>query len=335
MHENRGTTLLIVEDNHDLRNGLRDMLAFEGYEVIVAANGQQALEQMDRTLPDLIISDISMPQMDGYDFFNAVRQRPAGVTIPFIFLTAHGNRSEVMRGKVIGAEDYLIKPMSRSELLTAVQSRLTRFRQLQLAQLEQSYEASLTALANGIEVRDSYTRGHVDRVTAYTLAIAAKLGLQGKHMDDMRFGAILHDIGKIHVNENILRKADPLTETERAEIKKHPVWGAEMVRDIPYLIPTIPAIRHHHERWDGKGYPDGLAGAAIPLDARIVSVADTLDAITTTRPYHRAWPLEKAYQEIVEGSRAQFDPQVVGAFQDAWRARTIHEIAVRWRVAPE
>jgi putative two-component system response regulator len=335
MRENQGTTLLIVEDNHDLRNGLKEILAFEGYHVIVAANGRQALEQMDQTLPDLIISDITMPQMDGYDFFDAVRQRPEGVTIPFIFLTAHGDRSEVMHGKTVGAEDYLVKPMSRNELLSAVQSKLARFRQLQLAQLGQSYEASLTALANGIEVRDSYTRGHVDRVTAYSLAIAARLGWQGKRLDDLRFGAILHDIGKIHVNENILRKAEPLTQGERDEIKKHPVWGAEMVKDIPYLAPTIPVIRHHHERWDGNGYPDGLAGSDIPLDARIVAVADTLDAITTTRPYHRAWPLEKAFQEIIASSSTQFDPRIVSAFQETWQADTIHDIAARWRVASE
>jgi putative two-component system response regulator len=334
MLDNQGTTLLVVEDNHDLRNGLKEILAFEGYNVVVAANGRQALEQMDLTLPDLIISDISMPQMDGYAFFDAVRQRPEGVTIPFIFLTAHGDRSEVMHGKTIGAEDYLVKPMSRSELLNAVQSRLARFRQLQLAQLEQSYQASLTALANGIEVRDSYTRGHVDRVTAYSLAIATRLGWQGKRLNDLRFGAILHDIGKIHVNENILRKASPLTQSERDEIKKHTVWGAEMVRDIPYLVPTIPVIRHHHERWDGHGYPDGLAGAAIPLDARIVAVADSLDAITTTRPYHHAWPLERAHQEILASSGTQFDPRVVSAFQEIWQVSAIHEIAARWRVAP-
>jgi putative two-component system response regulator len=288
---------------------------------------------MDQTVPDLIISDISMPQMDGYAFFDAVRQRPEGVTIPFIFLTAHGDRSEVMRGKTIGAEDYLVKPMSRSELLTAVQSRLARFRQLQLAQLEQSYQASLTALANGIEVRDGYTRGHVDRVTAYTLAIAAGLGWQGKRLSDLRFGAILHDIGKIHVSGSILRKAEPLTQSERDVIKKHPVWGAEMVKDISYLVPTIQVIRHHHERWDGHGYPDGLAGNAIPLDARIVAVADSLDAITTTRPYHHAWPLDRAYQEILASSGTQFDPRVVNAFQELWQGSIIHEIAARWREA--
>jgi putative two-component system response regulator len=294
MLENQGTTLLIVEDNHDLRIGLKEILAFEGYNVVVAANGKQALEQMDQTLPDLIISDISMPQMDGYAFFDAVRQRPEGVTIPFIFLTAHGDRSEVMHGKTIGAEDYLVKPVAQ-QLLTAVQSRLVRFRQLQLAHLEHSFQASLSALANGFEVRDGYRRGHVDRVTAYTLAIAAGLGWQGKRLGDLRFGAILHDIGKIHVSGSILRKAEPLTQSERDEFKKHPVWGAEMVRDIPYLVPTIPVIRHHHERWDGRGYPDGLVGNAIPLEARIVAVADSLDAITTTRFYHRAWPLEGAY----------------------------------------
>jgi putative two-component system response regulator len=328
----KGTTLLIVEDNHDLRNGLRDILKFEGFSVLVASNGREALEHMKAISPDLILSDISMPEMDGYQFFDAVRSRPEGITIPFIFLTARGEREDVMKGKNLGAEDYLVKPISREELLAAVQSKLTRFRQLQIAQLEQAYQASLTVLANSIEMRDQYTRGHVERVTAYALAIAEQLGLHGKRLEQIRFGAILHDIGKIFVNEFTLKKANPLSEEERFEIMKHPVHGAEMIKDIPYLVPAIPIIRNHHERWDGTGYPDGLARDDIPLDARIVAVADSFDAMTTTRPYHLAWPLQRAYQEIINASGTHFDPLVVSAFQKTWEQKRIHEIALRWHI---
>ena len=279
-------TLLIVEDNHDLRNGLKEILSFEGFTVFAAANGREALEHMSGVTPDLILSDITMPEMDGYEFFEAIRARPDGITIPFIFLTARGEYEEMMHGKSLGAEDYLVKPVSRSELLAAIQAKLTRFRQLQLAQLEQVYQDSLTLLANAIELRDEYTRGHVERVTAYSVAIAEYLGWRGRKLQMLRLGAILHDIGKMFVNEGTWLKAGPLDEQERAEVMQHPVKGAEMIQRVPYLEAAVPVVRHHHERWDGKGYPDGLVGAAIPIEARIVAIADSFDAITTTRPYH-------------------------------------------------
>lgn len=328
---NEGITLLIVEDNHDLRNGLKEILTHEGFTVMAAAHGRDALEQMHSATPELIISDITMPEMDGYEFFEAVRSRPEGVTIPFIFLTARGEREDVMRGKNLGAEDYLVKPLSRGELLTAVQAKLTRFRQLQLAQLEQAYQASLTALANAIEVRDEYTRGHIERVTAYAFAIADNLGWQGNKLEQLRFGAILHDIGKIFINENILRKPGPLTEAEREEILQHPTKGSEMIKDIPYLASAISIILYHHERWDGTGYPDGLAGEAIPLDARIIAVADSFDAMTTVRPYQKPYSLQEALQEITHGAGTQFDPQVVNAFRAAWEAGQIQRIVERWQ----
>ncbi|MBN2148161.1 MAG: response regulator [Anaerolineales bacterium] len=333
--QNKGTTLLIVEDNHDLRNGLKDILSFEGFTVLAAANGREAINQMKAICPDLIISDITMPEMDGFEFFETVRSRPEGVTIPFIFLTARGERDDVLRGKNLGAEDYLVKPVTRGELVAAVQSRLTRFRQLQMAQMEQAYQAALAALANGIEVRDRYTRGHVERVTAYTLAIAEQLGWRGKRLDDLRYGAILHDIGKIFITEQILQKAGKLTEEERAEIMRHPLRGAEMVKDIPYLSMAIPVIRSHHERWDGSGYPEGLKGEEIPIEARIIAVADVFDALTSNRPYHTAATLANGYSEVVNASGAHFDPMVVNAFQRAWENNKIQEIAAKWANLPQ
>jgi putative two-component system response regulator len=319
-------TLLVVEDNHILRNGLQEMLSFEGFNVLTASHGREALDQMALLSPDLILSDISMPVMDGFDFFREVRSRPEWVTIPFVFLTARGEREDIMAGRDLGAEDYLVKPLSRDELLTAVRARLARSRQLRMAQLQKSYQASLTMLANAIEVRSEYTRGHVERVTAFALALGRLLGLQGSRLENLRYGAILHDIGKIHVRESILTKAAPLTQEEWLEIQLHPITGSEMIKDIPYLAPASPIIRSHHERWDGQGYPDRLRGDDIPLEARIVSVADGFDAITTDRAYHPALTLADARCEILRCKGSQYDPGVVDSFEVAWEKGLIHAI---------
>jgi putative two-component system response regulator len=324
-------TLLVVDDNEALREGLSEMLSFEGFTVVAAENGLEALEKMQVISPDLIISDITMPQMDGYGFFNAVRAQPEWVTIPFIFLTARAEREDIMAGKNMGAEDYLVKPLSREELVTAVRARLARSRQLEMAQLQQAYEASLTALANAIDLRDRYTRGHVERVTAYAMTIAACMEWPKWRIEQLRFGSILHDIGKIHIRETTLFKVTVLTEEEWAEIKRHPANGAEMIKDIPYLTTAVPIVRHHHERWDGKGYPDRLAGDAIPIEARIVAIADAFDAMTTERPYSPRRDLEEAFDEILNCSGKQYDPEVVKAFQKAWESGEMHRIKSAWK----
>jgi putative two-component system response regulator len=323
-------TLLIVDDNQVLREGLGEMLGSEGFQVITAANGLEALQCMEQTTPDLIMSDVAMPGMDGYTFFNHVRVQPEWVTIPFLFLTARAEREDVLAGKNLGAEDYLTKPLSRDELLTAIRSRLARARQLRVVQLQQAYEASLTALANAIDLRDQYTRCHVERVTAYSLALAQRLGWQEWRLTHLRFGAILHDIGKIHIRESTLFKSTELDESEWEEVKRHPVIGADMIRDINFLAPAAPVVLHHHERWDGGGYPHGLAGEAIPEGARIVALADALDAMTTERPYSPARTLDEAYAEILRGSGKQFDPGVVAAFQEIWCDGEFQAISTKW-----
>jgi putative nucleotidyltransferase with HDIG domain len=313
-------TILVVEDNDVMRLGLQALLEESGYDVMSAVHGEEALDQMSWNIPDLILSDISMPEMDGYSFFEAVRSHPEWVSIPFIFLTARGEREETFKGRQLGVEDYLIKPITQDELITTVQSRLARNQQLLLAKLQEAYEASLIMLVNAIDLRDHYTRGHVERVMNYALAITDELGCSRYERDGVRFGAILHDIGKIHIQDRVLRKTGPLNREEWMEMKKHPVIGAEMIKDIPYLAPAIQVIRYHHERWDGSGYPAGLAGEAIPRPARIVAVADSFDAMTTERPYRNTLTPEGAFQTIVESSGLLFDPAVVSAFKVAWKA---------------
>jgi putative two-component system response regulator len=310
--------ILIVEDDTLMREALQEILENRGFRVLEAKHGQDALLIMSEIVPSLIISDISMPLMDGLTFFKKVRERPPLVSIPFIFLTARGERQQILLGKDMGAEEYLVKPVPPDELLRAIRARLTRSRELRLVQVQESYEASLTMLANAIEVRDQYTRGHVERVRNYAVIIAQEIQPEKQFIETIRFGAILHDIGKIHVRESILRKRTPLTEEEWAELSRHPVTGAEMLKDIPYLVPAIPAVRYHHERWDGKGYPEGLAGVQIPLAARIVAVADGLDAMTTDRPYRMAMNANYAYKDLIDNSGRFYDPEVIKVFQSLW-----------------
>jgi putative two-component system response regulator len=310
--------ILIVEDNDVLRKGLQSLLTAEKYQVIEAANGVEALEKMKQTTPDLILSDIAMPEMDGYELFDQVRSRPEWLTIPFIILTARRGREDIYAGKKTGAEDYLVKPVSRQELIATVRARLERTQQLLLAQLQQAYESSLIMLANAIELRDHYTRGHVERVRSHAVKIAEQLGWTDGHQTQLEYGSILHDIGKIRILEAVLSKPGPLDHNEWSEMRKHPEAGVEMIANISYLHPALPVIRHHHERWDGTGYPDGLVGEAIPLAARIVAVADALDAMTISRSYRKALTPDQAFAEISKCAGTHFDPAVVRAFQRAW-----------------
>jgi putative two-component system response regulator len=313
-----GAVILIVEDNDALRQGLQILLESDGFTVISAIHGQDALERMKTTCPDLILSDISMPVMNGYEFFDAVRARSEWLTVPIIFLTAHSGRDELFQSKRMGVEDYLIKPVSRQELITTVRSRLTRSQQLMYAQLKQAYEASLIMLSNAIELRDQYTRGHVERVRDISSAMARHLGLNYSQMNSLLFGSILHDVGKIYIRECILRKPGSLDPDEWVEMQRHSAIGADLIQNIPYLASAIPVIRYHHERWDGKGYPEGLAGNEIPLEARIVAISDSLDAMTSVRVYQATFTPEQAYAEILRCSGTRYDPEIVHAFCEVW-----------------
>jgi len=319
-------TILLVEDSDVLRQGLKSLLEQENYQVITGGNGKEALEKMESDPPDLILADILMPEMDGYALFEAVRSRPEWISIPFIFLTARRERKHILAGKRLGAEDYLLKPISPEDLLTAIRSRLGRSQQLLLAQLQESYEASLIMLANAIEVRDPYTRGHVERVMNYAQTIAEYLGWSSTEINNLRFGSILHDIGKINIPEDILRKSGSLSEEEWVEMRKHPEMGAELVDGIHYLDSAVPVILYHHERWNGSGYPFGLKEDNIPLSARIVAIADSFDAMTTKRPYRDELTPEQARNEVISGSGIQYDPLMVEAFQHAWETEKITEI---------
>jgi putative two-component system response regulator len=323
------STILIVEDDPAMMIALRDILEGEGYGVVTASDGRSALQALEVELPALILSDISMPVMDGIELFEMVRKEPRTAGIPFIFLTARGTSEDVFAGKSLGADDYITKPVTVQQLVSVVRARERRSKELQLIQLQQSYKTSLSILANAIEARDNTTGLHVERVNAYAQALAAELKWSEVSRNALEFGAILHDIGKIHVPDSILAKPGKLTDEEWAEIKKHPEGGWRMIMGVPYLEPAAPIVLHHHERWDGNGYPKGLAGEAIPIGARLLSIVDTFDAMTTHRPYRPALPAGAAFETLLEHAGTQFDPDIVQAFVRCWERGDIQRLMVQ------
>ncbi len=305
-------TVLIVDDNAQNVELLTALMQADGYEVVAAADGLEALAQVAASPPDLILLDIMMPKLDGYAVCRHLKQEAPTRLVPIVLLTALGAEEARIRGIEAGADDFITKPFSRAELRARVRSllRLKAFTD----ELEYA-EAMLLALGRTVEAKDPYTQGHCERLAAYSVALGRKLGLPPEELTALDRGGTLHDLGKIGIPDMILLKPGGLSEAEWVIMREHTVIGERICRSLRSLQQVLPIIRHHHERWDGGGYPDGLAGEAIPLTARILQIVDIFDALRTTRPYKPAWSLQTAcdtlWDEVARGWR---DPGVVGPF---------------------
>ena len=310
----QGKKILVVEDNADMRQVLTSTLELERYAVFQAENGHAALAMLQRVTPDLILSDVNMPRMNGIDFYKALRLNPRWLPIPFIFLTANDSPADIRAGRKLGVEDYLTKPIDTADLLAVVNARLLRVVEVEVAQIGRAYLETVNVLANTIEGRDSYTHGHVERVAAYARPLAQALGWASEHLRNLEFGARLHDIGKIIVPDSVLNKAETLTRDEWEVMKQHPAAGARILREISHLQVTVPYVLFHHERWDGSGYPHGLKGKDIPIEGRLLAVADVYDALTTARPYHPARNSYEVCQFLETNAGRLFDPNLVPIF---------------------
>jgi putative two-component system response regulator len=306
--------ILLVEDNGEVRRLIARALEIENFAVHQAEDGQAALTQLQRHVPDLILSDVNMPRMNGIEFYKAVRQNPRWLPIPFIFLTSHDSKEDIQAGRELGVEDYLTKPINNDDLVRIINARLYRSTQIQLAHIEQAYLETVNVLANTIEGRDPYTSGHVERVTKYARQIAEALQWPADHLRTLEFGARLHDIGKIIVPDQILKKASSLTPEEWDLMKQHTVAGAKIMQNITHLRGGIPYVLYHHEKWDGSGYPKGLKGRDIPVEARLMAIADVYDALTTTRPYHPARPTAEVIKFLQIKAGSHFDPDLTEIF---------------------
>lgn len=319
------STVLIVDDEFAGRQTLESVLDGEGYDLHVAENGMQALEQARKHLPDVILLDIMMPGMTGFEVCQRIRNDPQLAEIPIIVLTALDDRQSMLEALKAGADDFITKPFDRFELRARLLgiTRLNRYHKLieERAKLREAneqilaaYEATIEGWSHALDLRDQETEGHSQRVTALTVQLAGRFGLNNEQLPHIRRGALLHDIGKLAVPDAILHKPDKLNEEEWELMRKHPQSAFDMLQRVEYLRPALEIPLCHHEKWDGTGYPRGLKGEKIPVAARLFAIVDVWDALRSDRPYRPAWTKEQAFDYIRDQSGKHFDPQIVELF---------------------
>jgi putative two-component system response regulator len=306
--------ILVIEREPEVRQIVRQLLEIEGYLVYEAQDGEAAMKALQLAVPDLIITDIDPSDWDNHEFYRAVRQNPFWVSIPLIFLSTGSTLDNIRSSREMGVDDYITKPVNPPQLVRVIHARLLRSAEIQVAHMNQAYLETVTMLARVVEGRDPYTHGHIERVVRYARGVAKALSWPGDRINILELGARLHDLGKVVVRDDVLKKTGPLSPQEWVEMKRHPIAGAKMLGEITYLRETIPYVLHHHERWDGTGYPKGLKGRDIPIEGRIMAIADVYDALTTHRPYHPA----RASREVLEYLKLRagvlFDPELVDVF---------------------
>ena len=328
--------ILIVDDEAMICSILSRRLAQEGYVCVTAKNGREALSLFYKETFSLIITDIKMPEMDGIELMKRVRTVNPSMIV--IMVTAFPEIDLAVEAMRLGAYDFLRKPLENLDLVVlsvkhaldkkrleeeveAYHRNLERLVEERTAKLQLAYRTlkkahldSVKVLAEAIDAKDPYTRGHSDRVRKMSLRIATQLGFAEEGLENLEYGALLHDIGKIGIKDDVLQKQSTLSAEEYQYIQEHPLIGVKIVEGIEFFKDKIPIIRHHHEHFDGKGYPDGLSGTNIPLEARIITVPDAFDAMTSIRPHRGAMPLEDVLEELLNYRGRQFDPQVLDIF---------------------
>ncbi len=337
--------ILILDDDLACRQFLVKLLGYSGHTLLEAEDGVAGLDLTRAERPDLVITDLLMPIMDGFEFVRQLRNDPAVGSTAVLFCSGTYSWSEGEElARACGVCAILRKPAKPAEILRRVAEALAQavpppqppsreafearhvevvnrallenvgaLEQAQ-AELIRAQEALLDGWVAALDLRDNETEGHTQRVTAVTVALGRALGLGTEELRQLRRGALLHDIGKIGVPDAILHKQGPLSEDEWAVMRRHPEYGCRLLSSIAFLQPALPIPCCHHERWDGSGYPNALKGEDIPRAARIFAVADVWDALTSARSYKPAWPADKARAYIREQAGKQFDPEVVAAF---------------------
>src|SRR6266852_3517207 len=304
--------VLVVDDNPNTMTLMRDLLSSRGYDVVAVPDAAQAEAEILRRAPDLILSDVIMPGKSGYELCRELKENPATRLIPFVLITGLSEREDRVRGIEAGADDFLNKPIFPEELFARVKSliKLKEFTD----ELETA-ESVLCTLGLSVESRDPYTEGHCERLAQNASNLGRHLKLDEEEIVALRRGGYLHDLGKIAVPDEVLKKGANLTPEEWAIMKRHPATGESICRPLKSLRPVLPIIRSHHEHFDGSGYPDGLAGRDIPVLARILQVVDVYDALRTARPYKPALSHDQAALTMRDEAHAGlWDQDLVAEF---------------------
>jgi response regulator RpfG family c-di-GMP phosphodiesterase len=316
----RQRQIMVVDDSPVILDIISKGLIKEGFQVFSATSAREALQALENMRPDLIISDLNMPEMDGITFCQMVQRRPSLASVPFITMGSESDRGKMRQVLQSGACTYILKPFNIDQLVITVEKLLSDHFLLVLKDRERLETeqrlmlASISSLVEALEARDPYTRGHSEAVSDMVTSIARSLNLKEMEVSSISIAARLHDLGKIGVRDDILLKPAPLTDEEFAIIRQHPVIGAKILEPIPSLKEMIPLVLSHHERFDGKGYPEGLKGNEIPFWARMTAVADTYHALTSDRPYRKGMHPSKALQIISDAREAQLCPKCVELF---------------------
>ena len=300
--------MLVVDDGEANRDLVEAYLAGLECRVRFAADGHSALAAIESEQIDLVLLDVQMPGMDGYEVCRRIKARPRGRLLPVVMLTALGDTDDRVLALEAGADDFMTKPVDRIELVARVRSAL---RLKAVYDTLDSAEQVIYSLAAAVEAKDAYTEKHTHRVAESARHVGWKLGLPERALDALYRGGIIHDIGKIGVPDAILLKPGPLDPEEQRLMQLHPSIGESIVKPLRSGAGLLSIIRNHHERFDGTGYPDGLAGSAIPQLARIVAVCDAYDALVTDRPYRKARSAEQAVEILLDGAGKQWDAEAV------------------------
>jgi putative two-component system response regulator len=309
----RHNKILVVDDSKLIRELLRHSFIKAGLCVLTAENGRQALEVARGQHPDVVVTDIEMPEMDGYALCESLREEPELRHSLVVIMSGRNKRSDIKRCEQLGVSRFFCKPFDVEKMQLVVEQLLAE----SYRQSKKEHEhllASMTALITALEARDEYTKGHTARVSRMAMSLGRFMGLDEQTLRDLEIAARLHDIGKIGVRDAVLLKPGKLTAEEYAKIQEHAVIGAEILRPITSLSSAIPLILLHHERWDGRGYPTAIVGEDIPLGARIIAIADAYDAMTTDRPYRTGMGMARALDIIEEEAGRQFCPVCAQAF---------------------
>jgi putative nucleotidyltransferase with HDIG domain len=310
--------ILVADDELSIAASLKDFLEGVGYQVSTARDGREALEIFRGRRMPLVVSDISMPALDGHELLREIKALAPETEVVMItgFATVDGAVTAIKDG----AYDYIIKPFRLATLQHVVEKALNhRSLVLDNLRLQENSLNVLRTMVNVLEQRDSYTAGHSRRVTEIAIAVATRLGLSEAEVKTLRLAGMIHDVGKIGIADTILRKPGRLTAEELAVIRTHPERGVQIIEPLDFLKEALPIVRHHHEWFDGGGYPEGLAGESIPLGARVVAIADTFDAITSSRAYRRSRGTAAALAEIERCAGTQFDPGLAALFREICR----------------
>ena len=308
----RAPRILVVDDQPGIAGLMRQLLTLRGYDVVTASNVEQAEAEVRRQPPDLILSDVMMPGKSGYEFCRGLKEDPATRLIPFVLITGLSDSSDKVRGIEAGADDFLNKPVLAEELIARVKSLL---RLKEFTDELETADSVLCTLGLIVEGRDPYTEGHCERLSIHASDLGRHLALDEDSILALKRGGYLHDLGKIAVPDEILRKGSNLTPEEWAVMKQHPVTGENICRPLKSLRLVLPIIRSHHEHFDGSGYPDGLHKHEIPMLARVLQVADVYDALRTARPYKPTLSHTRAVHVMQEeAGKGLWDGELVAEF---------------------